>query len=82
MSAMARFRQLSFGRAETESVAVWISHRKFTQSPRLINWRGVNWRLRTLCRIQAPRAKGQVTLINVVHKYTIDGAEDTISGMT
>jgi hypothetical protein len=38
----------SFGHAETEIVAIWISHRKLAQSPGLINWRGVNWRLRTL----------------------------------
>ena len=69
---IACYRQLSFGHAETEVVAVWISHRKLAHSPRLINWRGVNWRLRTLCCIQTPPAKGHVTLINVVHKYAID----------
>jgi len=44
----------------------------------LINWSGVNWRL-TLCRIQTPGAKGQIAVINVIHKHAIDGAENTIS---
>ncbi len=71
-------RQLSSGHTETETVAVWISHSKLAQSPRLINRCRVNWRLTTLCRIRAPGAKGHVTLINVVHKYTVDGAKDTL----
>jgi len=64
MSVIACLRQLLFGRAETEIVAIWIGHRKLTQSPRLINRRTVNWRLRTLCRIQAPRAKGYLRFVN------------------
>ena len=79
---IVRFLQLSFGHAETETVPVRISHRKLTQSPRLIIWGGMDGRLRTLCRIQSPSAKGQVALINIVHKHTVDGAEDTVSRMT
>jgi hypothetical protein len=70
-----------FGHAETEIVTVWIRDRKLAQSPRLINWCGVNRRLRPQCCVQTPRAKGRVTLINVVHKHTIDRTEDPVPGM-
>jgi hypothetical protein len=70
---------LSLGHAETEIIAVWVGHREFTQSPRLINWSGVNGRLGTLCGVQTPGAKGPVTLINVIDKDTVDRAEATIS---
>src|SRR5271170_4477951 len=82
LSANTGSLQLSLGHAETETIAVWISHRKFTKSPRLINWSSMNWRLRTFCRVQTPGAKGHVTLINVIDKHTVDGAEGTVSCMT
>jgi hypothetical protein len=70
------------GHAKTEIVAVRISHRKLTQSPRLVNRRGVNWRLRTLGCIQTPSSESLVALINVVYKHTVYRTEDAVSGMT
>jgi hypothetical protein len=48
----------------------------------LIDRRGVNWRLRAPRRIQTPGAKSRVTLIDVVHKHTVDRAEDAVPCMT
>jgi hypothetical protein len=62
-------------------VSIWISHRKLAQSPRLINGCGVNWRLWALRRIQTPRTKGHVTLIDVINKHSVDGTEDIVSRM-
>jgi hypothetical protein len=49
--------------AEAQIVPIWIGHREFPQLPGLINSRGVNWRLRSLRRVQTPRAKGHKPLI-------------------
>jgi hypothetical protein len=42
--------------AEAQIVPIWISHREFPRPPGLINWSGLNWRLRSLRRVQTPRA--------------------------
>ena len=78
MSTIAGSRQLSCGHAETEIVAVWISYRKLTQftSDQLAP---CELETQDAVSYSDPACERSLTLINVVHKHTVDGAEDTVS---
>ena len=74
--------QLSLRRTEAEIVAVRVGHGKLAQAPCLIDWSGMNRRLGAPRRIQAPRAKRRVTLVDVVNKNAVDGPEHAVPRMT
>lgn len=77
----SRLHSASYRHAETEMIAVRVRHGEFAQSPGLIDWSGMNGRLRALGGVEASRAKCPVTLVHVFHKHPVDGTENAISGM-
>lgn len=75
------FQKLFCGHAEAEIIAVGIGHGKFTESPGLVDWCGVNWGIGTLGRVETALAKGGVALVDIVDEHAIHGAEDAVPGM-
>jgi len=73
---------LTLGHAETKIVSVGIGHGEFAESPSLIHWGGVKWRVRTERGVETPTAKCRVMLVDIIDKHAVDRAENSISRMT